>query len=736
MRRFFSCAFALGFAISITAPAEAQESRARSAALAIAKGATLHASGTDRFADGDVVVRYEQSHRGLPVIGRGVAVRVDGRGATLASSSSLAADLPSSIDPTVTAMSAARIASRFTPLGVRASDAHLVVWTTLDGRSRLAYAVLPHVPAGIPTAPRIVVDAQTAEVLEARDLVTFAQARSYQYNPNKTPAVTNFDLPMATDGATLKNAFVEASNCVDNKTVKPVTLLNFNLQVHICDLVNTAVADASGNFLYEPQDQPGSAASKSDAFSEVSIYYHTAKAYQFFRDLQGDPQAQVVVDKPLRVIANLQIPAGLTSGNIAKASDPNVPLEPFQNAFFSPAGGELGALFQQLYGFESGALWFGQGPTRDYAYDGDVVYHEFGHAVVDATMKLGSYSFDERGIIDAPGAMNEGLADYFSSAITGDAAVGEYAATDLGGGASVIRTLDNQDKCPNALIGEVHYDSTLFSGALWQARRAVAPSDQTTFDRAIYKAMRTTSPSPMLGFEGAANLFLATLRKDFPAGATALETAMKDRGVLPLCDRVLTVTEKALKSPEPRFGFSSPGTATANIKGIAPGILQMKTEVPAGTAAVLVSFVARSGGGGAQSLLGGQQTPFKPVILAKTGKAITWSTGKTPHDADLRVDTEGTDKRTARVEVPEAYEGALYLQIVNAGESDGAYDNVEIGFEALPVTEPEPTPGTKTITEEGCGCSTPGHSTGLPWGFAGMGAAALVLASRIRRRHR
>ena len=147
--------------------------------------------------------------------------------------------------------------------------------------------------------------------------------------------------------------------------------------------------------------------SKKDEFSEVSIYYHTAKAYKFFRDLQGDPNAQIVVDKPLKVVSNLQIPAGASSGNFAAAGDPEKPLEPFQNAFFSPAGGGLGQLFQQLYGFDKGALWFGQGPTRDYAYDGDVVYHELGHAVVDNSLKLGAWHIDQRGAIRSRGGTRQ-----------------------------------------------------------------------------------------------------------------------------------------------------------------------------------------------------------------------------------------------------------------------------------------------------------------------------------------
>jgi len=67
------------------------------------------------------------------------------------------------------------------------------------------------------------------------------------------------------------------------------------------------------------------------------------------------------------------VPAGIFEGNVAAAANPDTPLSAFQNAFFAPATGGLGGLFAQLYGFDAGALWFGQGPKRDYAYDGDVM---------------------------------------------------------------------------------------------------------------------------------------------------------------------------------------------------------------------------------------------------------------------------------------------------------------------------------------------------------------------------
>lgn len=735
---------------------------ASSASAAAAGGAEkakteLTRTAVDRFGDGDVVVHFEQTHHGIPVIGRGATVQSDAHGRVIARRDALAKDLPSSIVATVTPANAATIAANATRtflngLRPRANDAHLVVWPTRDRGARLAYAVVPRTAPGLPYAVRVIVDAQTGEVIEARNAVVFAgQVRSYEFNPAKTPNVTSFPLALAPVGDTLSHPFLEASNCIDRKTVKPVNMFGFDMKLHVCDLEQVARADANGDFLFDPADEPGSVAAKKDAFSEASIYYHAAKAYTFFRTLQGDPEAQVVIDKPLKVIANLQIPAGVTSGNLAMASDPDKPLEPFQNAFFSPAGGGLGALFQQLYGFDSGALWFGQGPQRDYAYDGDVVYHEFGHAVVDKTLRLEAWHIDARGAVDAPGAMNEGLADYFSSAITGDPDVGEYASKDFAGGASVIRTLANQDKCPNAIIGQVHYDSTLFSGALWTARASLPEGERAKFDATLYKAMRTNPNNGDLGYDDLGKLFLATLKTDQPAGATALEKALTDRGILPGCDRVYTWADKAIASPEKSFGFASPGLQALGMAKIAPGILQVSAKVPKGATTVTVTFSAREGSGNPTDALGGSSTPFAPVVLAKFGKAITWDAeAKTPHDADANVKATGTTSRTATIDVPVAEDGtspeSVFLQIANTGESDGSYDNLSLAFDPLHPASgtgdsegvPDPNAagagsGTQT-TDSGCACSTPGTSTSAPGALAGIFGVALAFGALARRR--
>jgi MYXO-CTERM domain-containing protein len=725
-----------------------REARARAAVSLRSSFAATHASlqvtATDRFGDGDAIVHFEQMHGGLPVIGRGAAVRLSARGEEILTTLDLEADLPSVV-PSLAPGAAASIAARFAPVALTKDDAHLVVWPLTGGGSRLAYVVLPAIPTGLATAPRIVVDAHTGKVIEARDLVRFAKANMYEFNPAKTPTLAPLDLAL-TPGATLTNEFVASYNCIDRKSVRALNIQGFKADVHVCDIDQLATADDGGDFLaYAPSDTPGAMESRSDAFSEVSMYYHTAKAYAFFRTLQGNPDAQVVADKPLRVVANLQIPAGISSGNILAAADPNTPLESFSNAFFSPAAGGLGAIFQQLYGLKGGGLWFGQGPQRDYAYDGDVVYHEFGHAVVDHSLKLGAWHVDARGAIDAPGAMNEGLADYFSSAITGDPDIGEYASKDISQNAGVLRTLANADACPTSIIGEVHFDSTLFSGALWSARTAVPAADRAAFDAALYKAMRTNPGRGDLGYDDLAKLFLATLGTDLPAGATALEAAMTARGVLPSCERIVEPKSGSVKAVEPAAGgFASPGIQSIPLGELAPGILQVHGKPAATDGSLVVTVTTRASSGGSANPLGGGGTPFTPVALVKFGKPITWTVSRSDatHDADKMVDMSAGTRPSATFEIP-AGTTDVYVQIANKGESDGAYDNVALTFTPAAVTpgddgvtsDPVPTAAAPETTT-GCACSTvggaeaPASSTALAGLLAALGLAAGVVRRR------
>ncbi len=736
-----------------TTAASTVEGRARATVNAfVPAAARLELPRVDvaSLGDGSKFVRFEQTHFGLPVIGRGAVVRLDARGDAVLTSTSLATDLPASVTPSVAAGVAAKTASARTALETRADDAHLVLFPSrATGTPRLAWAVVPAIVPGLPTAPRVMVDALTGDVLEARDLVVFAdKAKVYPTNPVKSPTLLDVTLGVTAASTTLKSEYIQSANCVDKKTVKSFSYGGIPVSLHICDMVNLVAPDANGDFLVAP----GTDTDPADPFSEVSMFYHASRVRDFFASMQGNPAADVTVDKPLRTISNLQLAHGVTQGDFTAAADPNTPLDPFQNAFFSPAGGGLGQIFEQLYGFNAGAMWFGQGPRKDYSYDGDVIYHEFTHAVVDKTLQLTQWHIDAYGAVDSPGAMNEGLADYFSSALAGDPNVGEYASKDISPTLDVIRTLDNTDTCPKAVIGEVHYDSTLFSGGLWAARASLA--DDTArfkYDTALYKAMLAHPGDGDLGYQDLVQLFLTSLKTDLPTGATALEAEMTKRGVLPGCTRTLTFTGTALSAPT---GITSPGEYTAPGKGsvgatdLAPGLVQVEWNLPPSTASVTVTFQSRpqaAGGGG----LGGGGTPFTPVVLAKAGAAIKWTTaGKLAHDATSTVPATSNGGKTLvtyTAQIPVA-DGTtiLYVQIANKGDTDGGY--TAIALSATPAdTTPHgddagigdtPTPGGNagtTTKTSGCSCNVPGGPAPAGGLMAGLGAL-LALVVRVRRR--
>src|SRR5262249_47477498 len=133
---------------------------------------------------------------------------------------------------------------------------------------------------------------------------------------------------------------------------------------------------------------------------------------------------------------------------------------PFENATFVPGG--FG-----LFDFPHNAILLGQGGKIDYAYDGDVVTHEFGHGYADTVAPNLSTGFiDAHGLDSTPGGLTEGYADLFALAVTDDAKIGEYA----GGEQGAIRNLDNTARCPEDLTGEMHDDSLIFTGAVYAAR--------------------------------------------------------------------------------------------------------------------------------------------------------------------------------------------------------------------------------------------------------------------------
>ena len=296
-------------------------------------------------------------------------------------------------------------------------------------------------------------------------------------------------------------------------------------------------------------------------------------------------------------------------------------------------------------------------------------------------------------------------------------------------------------------ICEVHADSTAFSGGLWEARSSLPEADRTAFDKALYKAMRMNADHGDVGFEDLITLFVEALDADLPAGSTALKTAMTKRRLLvdgKGCDRIIEYGTDPVSASDKRLGFAAPGKQSINIKGIAPGVIQIKVAVPDTATQLHVSF-AEGHASSQPNPLGGSSKPFTPTLLVKAGAPITWDPkSQNGHDADVR---KGITNDDITVDLPAQRNGdAVYVQIASTGDADGAYNDVAIelkdanGATVKPKSEDSAgdTPGagkptTQTqVIDDGCGISPRSGAFGP--GAALLGLAAVAAVGRRRRR--
>ncbi|HXW53107.1 MAG TPA: hypothetical protein VEL47_03270, partial [Myxococcota bacterium] len=206
---------------------------------------------------------------------------------------------------------------------------------------------------------------------------------------------------------------------------------------------------------FETPIDDGSLASEMDRFSEIQAYFSISSFFNYIRDLLEDPtwclrkeamscnsDGSPVVDQngnavnPYQVYVNQMIPdmgldgpkdstdflAQISSGKGTK--DNPIRLNQFArigNAAFIPALSTLKKntpradeiLSDLIKPFDHNVFFQGE---RDFAYDGDVVFHEFMHAVTTSLIsKINSLGLDKWGINSEPGGLNESWSDYFAA---------------------------------------------------------------------------------------------------------------------------------------------------------------------------------------------------------------------------------------------------------------------------------------------------------------------------------
>ena len=123
-------------------------------------------------------------------------------------------------------------------------------------------------------------------------------------------------------------------------------------------------------------------------------------------------------------------------------------------------------------------LRFGKGGVDD-AEDGEVILHEYGHAIHFAQ----GFQFST----EEAGAISEGFGDYWAVTVSevvrdqlglkvssDPACVADWDATSYDPTAPhCLRRLDSDLTYPDDLVGEVHADGRIWSHALWDVRKAI-----------------------------------------------------------------------------------------------------------------------------------------------------------------------------------------------------------------------------------------------------------------------
>ncbi len=95
----------------------------------------------------------------------------------------------------------------------------------------------------------------------------------------------------------------------------------------------------------------------------------------------------------------------------------------------------------------------------------DVVYHEYGHAINQF------FYMRRRGQPMMNGTLNEATADINANMATDDPRIGVGFLKGQGDG--TIRNSNNNYHYPEDLIGEIHDDGMILTGAVWDARKAI-----------------------------------------------------------------------------------------------------------------------------------------------------------------------------------------------------------------------------------------------------------------------
>jgi hypothetical protein len=497
------------------------------------------------------------------------------------------------------------------------------------------------------------------------------QANVFENNPTKddwkttTVTLVNVDDPEGKLGGPYADVF----NCIKEEggwfREYELPLVGKTL-VRLCNIKKTVTPDPDGSYL--SVKVPEDPLDPNDQFAELMMFYHMNVVHDYFKGTHGCTS----MDVPLEAYVNLM-------GYIEMQTPfPGVPQGwvTFDNAMFIPkesfeAYEELGeqALKDFLdveddldIPFKNDAIVFMQGGQVDFAYDADVIYHEYTHAMVGGD-RLWGYGIDEHGLLADPKALNEAYADYFACSITGDPHAGEYVLGTLRNN-DVGRDISIPKTCPADYYGEEHLDGLMYSSALWEIREAIG---KEAADRIAFNALQTFDL--LTTFQEAAEATIAEAALLQPPLESEVMAVFAKHGLLGCSGRIRPWRDTSA-GDLPEF---VPGVQTigyAEFAEAAPGFVQHEIEVAEGTGNLHLEVLSNLRGelGMLMSILGGAGDIKLSVALRRSSPVSYEFDPEYVQTADMVIPMIKKGEGWFAVDISGncLEPGKLYLQFVSA----------------------------------------------------------------------
>ena len=310
------------------------------------------------------------------------------------------------------------------------------------------------------------------------------------------------------DGVRLLRVF----SCEDEG--ETTTLMGYG-QLRICTLRQRADKGDNGDFAY--QDWDAAVAGEydpDDVHAEVSLYWHASRAYELitsaevglFDRLPGihDADGEAV---PLNLVANYRWP-------VSASADA---LEPTAMAFHMPHEYMSMGMDQYtgLLGYAGDFLAFGQGSQADFAYDGETVYHEFGHVVTRSVGGLENHLYvDEYGLCNLTNALEQGLTETLVFLLSGRSTLFDYL-DQVSATGGYLREADNDDVYPANLQGMDPFDGMVVAGAHWDLHQELEGCDERCYARLLLLSLQENQRGDLEhSFSRYAETFLGVLEAE------------------------------------------------------------------------------------------------------------------------------------------------------------------------------------------------------------------------------